>query len=177
MGDKVARLDTCLGCRGAVNRGNDFDKTFFLRHLDAKAAEFAARLHLHRRRVIRRQIAGMRIKRRQHAVNRRLDQFARLDLFDVLAANAFKDVAEQIQLFIDTRIGFAFLRKQGARNLRRCDGPCQRAAQSGHNEFFHSRLSILVNAEPCLRVQRHIILSDLYIERFRAVSATPFTTS
>ncbi len=38
----------------------------------------------------------MRIERGQHAVDRRLDQLLLIGLFDIIGADFFEDVAEQI---------------------------------------------------------------------------------
>ena len=147
MGDEIARFDSCLRGRRAVDGGNNFDETLFLRHLDAKSAEFSARLVAHLQRVFRRQVAGVWIKRGKHAVDRGLYQLFGVDLFDVLRADAFKDVAEQIKLFINVAVLFSFLCQQGARNLRRGNYPCQRTAHGSHHELLH-RLSILISSEP-----------------------------
>ena len=66
-----------------------------------EAAEFAAGLHLHVVEILRRQVAGMRVERGEHAVDRGLDQLLRFHLFDILGADALEDVAEQVKLFID----------------------------------------------------------------------------
>ena len=54
----------------------------------------------------------MRIERCQHTVNRGFDQVGWLDLFNILGADSFKDVTEQIELFIDTRLSGLFLCKK-----------------------------------------------------------------
>ena len=59
----------------AVHRRDDLDEALFLGDLDPEAAEFAAGLHLHVVEVLRRQVAGMRVERGEHAVDRGLDQF------------------------------------------------------------------------------------------------------
>ena len=147
MGDEIARFDTRFRGRRTINRGNDFDETLFLRHLDAETAKFTTGLVAHLQRVFRRQVAGVWIKRGKHAVDRGLYQLFGVDLFDVLRADAFKDVAEQIKLFINVAVLFSFLCQQGARNLRRGNHPCQRTAHGSHHELLH-RLSILISSEP-----------------------------
>ena len=101
MGDEIAGLDPGGICRGVVDRRHHLDEALFLGHLDAQTAELAPGLHPHVGGVIRRQIAGMRVERGQHAVDRGLDQLAFVDLLDILRANAFEDVAKQVKLLVD----------------------------------------------------------------------------
>ena len=137
MGDEIARLDARFIRRGAVNRGDDFYKAVFLRDLNTKAAEFATRLFAHLCRILWRKVAGVRIKRRQHAVNRRLDQGRAVHFFHILRANPLEYVAKQVQLLVNV-VGFrCFLRKQGGRDLCCGDNPCNRTAGSGHQKLLH----------------------------------------
>ena len=138
MGDEIPRLDTRVIRRRAVDGRDDLHEALFLRDLDPQTAEFAACLDAHVGRVIGRQVAGMRIKRGEHPVDRRLDQFARVHLFDILRADAFEDVAEQVQLLVHVRGAGAFLRDQRAHELRGGHDACQCAAHGRHDYFFHS---------------------------------------
>ena len=137
MADHVAGLDARLVGRGAVDGRDDLDETVLLRHLDADAAELALGLDLHRGKVLGVHIAGMRVQRGQHAANRRLDQLLAVGGFDILRADAFKHVAEQIQLFIDRFVLGRLLRDQGAGNLRRQHSACDNAAKCGQNHLLH----------------------------------------
>ena len=101
MRDEVARLNAGISRRSVVDGRDDFDEAFLLRNLDTKAAELATGLHPHVVEVILRQVAGMRVERGQHAVDRGLDQLLLVNLFDILRADAFKDVTEEVQLLID----------------------------------------------------------------------------
>ena len=47
MGDEIACLNPGRIRGGVVNGGHHFDKAFFLRHLNAQTAKFAAGLRAH----------------------------------------------------------------------------------------------------------------------------------
>ena len=98
--DQIGRHDA--GARGGrvVDRGHDFHDAVFLRHLDAEAAELAARLHLHVAEALGVHVARMRIERGQHAVDRRFHQLLVLRLLDIIRANLLEDVAEQVEAAI-----------------------------------------------------------------------------
>ncbi len=72
--------------------------------LDAEAAELAARLHLHVAVVLRAEVGGVRVERREHAVDGRLDQHRVVGLLDVVGADPFQHVAEQVELPVELRI-------------------------------------------------------------------------
>ena len=102
MRDEVVGLDAGAGRRGVVDRRDDLDDAALHRHLDAKAAEFAAGLHLHVLEVLAVEIGGMGIERREHAVDGTLDQLLVVGLFDIVGAHAFEHVAEKVELLVET---------------------------------------------------------------------------
>ena len=108
----------------------------------------------------------MRVQRAEHAVNGGLDQLTFVDLLDILGADPFKDVPEKVKLLIDIGVAGGFLRQQRSGHLRGCNHTGQCSANSGHDEFLHCALSILVGSEPRLGVHRVSTLSHFYIERF-----------
>ena len=165
VGDEITGFHAGLICRRAVDRRDDFHEAFFLGHFDAQPAKFTARLHTHGCRVFGRQVAGVWVKRGQHAVDRGLDQVGTVDFFNILRADPFKDIPEQVELFIDVADFFALLRQK-----RGCDIGCrhhrgQGAASGRHHKLFHPVL-VLTRLEPLHRVHRIVVLSDFYIERF-----------
>ena len=103
IGDDVVGHDTGLRRRRIVDRRHHLDQPVFHRDFDAEAAEFTAGLHLHVAEALGVHVAGMRIEAGQHATDRGFDQFAVVGLFDVIAANPFEHVAEQIELAIGIR--------------------------------------------------------------------------
>jgi hypothetical protein len=137
MGDEIARLDAGLHRRGVVHRRDDAHEAVFLRHLDAEAAELAAGLNLHRVEIARRQVAGMRVERGQHAVDRRLDQRAFVDLFDVVGADALEHVAEQVELLVDGGVARLFLRKERPGHLRAEDNAASKPPDCRHDQLVH----------------------------------------
>ncbi len=149
MGDEITGFHTGGICGGAIHGGYDFDETFFLGHFNAQTAEFAACLFAHVVKISRRQEAGMRIKRRQHSVDCGFDQFGFVNFFDILAADAFKNVAKQIQLLVDIALFTGFLRQQRAGDLRSCDNPCERPGDCRQNKFLHQ--FVLYIARPGLQ--------------------------
>ena len=104
MGDQIVGLQASLGGRRVVDGRNDLDDAVLHGDFDAEAAELAARLHLHVAEILRTEVGGVRIERRQHAVDRRFDQHGVVGLFDVVGANALEHVAEQIELLVDLGI-------------------------------------------------------------------------
>ena len=165
MSDEITGLNTCFAGRGAIDGRDHFDETLFLGDLNAKAAKFTAGLHAHIGGIIGRQVAGMGIKRGEHAVDCGFDQLFLINFFNILRADPFKDVAKQVQLFIDIGLRVVFLRQQRARDLGGGNHPGQSAAQCGHQKSFH-RLLILPRCEPRDRIHRGVVFSHLYIERF-----------
>ena len=107
MRDEVVGLQACLGGRRVVDGGDDLHHARALLHchLDAEAAELAARLHLHVAVVLRVQVGRVRVEGGEHAVDRRIDQHRVVRLVDIVAADALEHVAEQVQLLVDFRVG------------------------------------------------------------------------
>ena len=99
-GDDVAGHQARLGGRRVVDRRDHLDEPVLLGHLDAEAAELALGRTLHLAIGVGVHVAGMRVERRQHAVDRRIDQLALVRLLDVIVANLLEHVAEQIELAI-----------------------------------------------------------------------------
>ena len=93
--------------RGIVDRRHDLDKPVFLSHLDAKTAEFAARLNLHVAEALGVHVARMRVKRIKHAVDRRLDKLLLVRLLDIIGADFLENVAEEIEITVGIRGGGA----------------------------------------------------------------------
>ena len=96
--DHVAGEDAGPRGRGIVDRGDHLDHPFLHRDFDAQPAELAARLDLHVLEVLGAEIARMGIERGQHAVDGRLDQRAVIRALDIIGADAFEHIAEEIEL-------------------------------------------------------------------------------
>ena len=159
-----------VGGGRAVHRRDDLDEAFFLRDLDAEAAELAAGLHLHVVEVVGGQVAGMRVERGEHAVDRGLDQLLGLDLLDILGADAFEDVAEQVELFVDRCDLLGLLRDQRAGDLRGQQRPCHacrhRAAIT--NFFIPSRPIPLCRRTIGAGSTGSVPSPEFHIKRFRS---------
>ena len=143
MGDEVARLDARLRGGRVVDRRDDLDEPVFLPDLDPQAAKGAARLGLQVLVVGGGDKTRMRVERGQHPVDRGLDQGLVVHLFDILAADLFKDAAEQVELLVKRGVLRAaairrFLRDQGSGELRRDEKSGQRAAEPCNQIFLHS---------------------------------------
>ncbi len=95
------RLDAGLAGRRVVDRRHDLDHALLHRDLDAEAAELAARLDLHVLVVLGVHVARVRIERGQHAVDGVLDQRLLVHRLDIVAADAFQHVAEQVELLVE----------------------------------------------------------------------------
>ncbi len=102
--NKIISEHAGLGGWRIVDRCDHLDHTLLHRDLDTETTELAARLHLHVAEALRCEIGGVRVQRRQHAVDRSLDQFCIVGLFDVVGAHALKHIAEEIKLLVDFRI-------------------------------------------------------------------------
>src|SRR5690606_27622073 len=104
MRDQVVGLDACPLSRRAVDGCDHLDHAVLHRDLDAEAAELTPRLHLHVAEMLRAEISRMRVERRQHAVDRRLDELGVVRLLDIVGTNALQHVAEQVELPVNLRI-------------------------------------------------------------------------
>ena len=91
--------------RGVVDGRDDLDDALFHLHFDAEAAELAGGVFLHIGIVDRLHIAGMRIERGQHALERGVDEFALIGGLDIFGADSVKDAAEQLEIGIDLVAG------------------------------------------------------------------------
>ena len=143
MGDEIAGLDASLHRGCVIHRCDDADETLFLGHFDTQATKFASGLYLHRVVVARGQIAGMRIERGQHPVDRRFDQRGLIHLFHVIAADSLEDIAEQVKLLIDRRVIGVFLGNQRAGDLRRQQDTRCRSTKGRHDKSFHRNLFLI----------------------------------
>ena len=107
-----------------------------------ETTELALGLDLHVAVFLGIEIAGMRVERGQHAVDRRLDQHLVGHLLDVFGADALEHVTEQLQL--PEGIGGAGLRHadRGHRDRGHHDG---HGEQAGHT-FPHQPRTLLLLA-------------------------------
>jgi hypothetical protein len=103
-GQEVAGLDAGASGGRAVDRGNDAHDAIFARHLDAEAAIFAAGGDLHVAVLGRVHVGGMRVERGEHAVDRRFDSLALVDVGDIILLDAREHVGEQFKLTIDVAL-------------------------------------------------------------------------
>ena len=99
--DVVVRLDP--GARGGrvVDRRDDLDEAVLHGDLDAEAAELAAHLRLQVAKILRIEIARVRIERAQHAVDGGLDELLVVRLLDIVGADTLQHLSEEIELAID----------------------------------------------------------------------------
>ena len=181
MRNQVARFHAGLVGGRVIHGGDNLDETLFLRHLYAQPSERAARLGAHIVEILGRKITGMRVKRGQHTVDCGGDQVGRVHVFHVFIANTFKDIAEQVQLFIHIRRLLAFLRQQRTGHIHRDQHAAENAAKACQSKFCHhlafrssharSRTaknfalgSSASQCEPCRRVNGLSLLTHLKIE-------------
>src|SRR3546814_2710245 len=68
--------------------------------LDTKAAELALGLRPHVAEGFGIEVAGVRVERREHALDGKLDQVLVADLFHVVGSHALEHLAEQFQLSV-----------------------------------------------------------------------------
>ena len=95
--DQVAGLDAGLAGRGAVHRGNHLDETVFHGDFDAQAAELTGGGDLQVVKLVRGQVAGVRVQFVEHAANGGFQQFAVINLIDIGAADTFHDFGKGTQ--------------------------------------------------------------------------------
>ena len=101
-GDIISQID------GESVQGMTLNQAVLHRDLDAEAAELAAGLHLHVAEALGVHIAGMRIKRCEHARDGRLNELLLIRLLDIVGADFFKHIAKEVEALIrvrDSRIG------------------------------------------------------------------------
>ena len=100
MGDEIAGFDSSLGCGGIINWGYDFYKPILLRHLNPQPAEGTAGLNAHIAGIIGREVARMRIQRGEHTIDCSFNQLFVINFFDILRADAVKNIPKKLKLFI-----------------------------------------------------------------------------
>ncbi len=146
--DEVAREDAGFRRRSVVDRSDDLDEAVLLHDLDAEAAEGAARLHLHVGEALGVHVARMRVERGEHAADRRLDHFLVVGLFDIISADFFENIAEQIEVAVDVgggghrRTASPHVRGGANRNSRSANGD----AQQDQRCFAHYPRTLCVSA-------------------------------
>ena len=69
----------------------------------------------------------MRIKRGQHAIDRRFDQRGFIDLLNVIRADPLKHISKQIKLLVNAALLFLLLRQERGGKLGCQDDPSNRA--------------------------------------------------
>jgi hypothetical protein len=97
----------------------------------------------------------MRVERGQHAVDRRLDQRAFVDLFDVVGADALEHVAEQVELLVDGGVARLFLGKERPGHLRAEDNAASKPPDCRYDQLVHMLRSFVRPACcPCAAVRQ-----------------------
>ncbi|MGY4570613.1 hypothetical protein ACVWY5_003683 [Bradyrhizobium sp. USDA 3256] len=125
-GDHVARHDAGARGRRVVDRRHHLDEAVLHGDLDAEPAELAMRGLLHLRPALLVHVAGVRVERGDHAVDRALDELGVLGLLDVVGLDLLEHLAEQVEL----RIGVAVVGMRGGVG----DGEQMRALRRGHEQ-------------------------------------------
>ena len=152
VGDEVVGLQAGLGGGRVVDGGDDLDDAVLHRDLDAEAAELAARLHLHVAVVLGAQVGGVRVERRQHAVDGRLDQHRVVGLLDVVGPHPLQHVAEQVELAVELRVLGG--RRVGARDVQtawwRRRGPSSAGKSRMRTRSCASSLHLLMTRRPTM---------------------------
>ena len=97
-----------------VDRRDDLDEAVFLRDLDAETAELALGLGPHVLEALGVKVARMRIERRQHAVDRGLDELLLVGLLDIVGAHLVENVAEQAEMLVGVGAMRRALERQAA---------------------------------------------------------------
>jgi hypothetical protein len=97
-GEEVAGLDASAEGGRAIHRGHDFHEAVLRGDFDAEAAVFAGSLGLHVLEVVGVEIAGVRVKRGEHAVDRGFDRFRLVEFGDVVGLRLGDDLGEQLEL-------------------------------------------------------------------------------
>ena len=105
LGDDVVGHDAGFGCRRIIDWSHHLYQPILHGDLDAEAAELAAGLHLNVAEATWIHVARMRIEPGEHAVDRRLDEFVVVRLFDIVGAHLLEHVAEQVELPVGIRGG------------------------------------------------------------------------
>ena len=106
--DQISRQHARARRGRIVDRAHDLDQAVLHHHLEAKAAEFLA-LHagLEVLESLGVEIVRMRVERRQHAVDRRLDHFLVVRLLGIVVAHFVEHFGEERELFVRARGGGA----------------------------------------------------------------------
>ena len=114
MGDVIAGLDPGAVGRRVLGRGDHLDRPILGRNGQAEAAVIAFGGGLELGEVGRLGIARMRVERRQHAVDRALDQRMVVDLVDIVGADPLEHAEEGLQFLLRVGLG----RGEGGRRDR-----------------------------------------------------------
>src|SRR6185312_16180070 len=99
--DQVARLDAGLGGGRIVDRRHHLDDAVLHRDFDAEPAELAPGLDLHVLVDLGVHVAGVRVERREHALDGILHQRLLVDRLDIVAPHPLQHVAEQVELLVE----------------------------------------------------------------------------
>ena len=100
VGDIVAGLDARAPGRRVLGRGDHLDRAVLGRNGQAEAAVIAVGGGLERLEIRRFGVAGMRVERGQHAVDRALDQGMIVDLVDIVRLDPLVDAHERLELLV-----------------------------------------------------------------------------
>src|SRR5664279_1220166 len=104
-GDNIARQYPRARGRGIVDWRHDLDRPVFLGDLNTKTTKLAASLNLHVAEALGVHVTRMRVKRTEHAVDRRLNELLLVRLLDIIGADFLENIAEEIEITVGIRGG------------------------------------------------------------------------
>src|SRR5215470_17429811 len=101
MSDDIAGTDSGFGGRGVIDWCDNLDEPISLHcDFDAEPPKLTPSLDLHILEALGIHVARVRIEPVEHAIDRRLNEFAFVRLLHIMRAHPLKDITEQIELAV-----------------------------------------------------------------------------
>ena len=154
--------------RRVLGRGDDLDRAVLGRNGQAEPAVIAVGGGLELGEVGCLGIAGMRVERGQHAVDRALDQRMVVDLVDIVGAHPLEHADERLQLLVGVGVGGGEARSSssGPAPARRPAPGAEAAWASVHGSYVLSSAARRLAA-----FRRHLTAEQMKLRLGRATQA------